>query len=242
VPEALTELREGLWQLSLAGGYVNCYLVLEDDGITLVDTSRHLGAPLARVVLTHTHRDHASGLDALLRRAPAAELWLSARAAEELRGLFPRRPGDPRARVRRALFTRARARPTGTLHDGDSVGRLTVLFAPGHSPEHVAYFLAAERALIAGDAFTTKGGSVALVGQPRAAANPLAGAITNLGSRLVTWHLPTARTSAVRLRGLNPELLLVGHGPALERPLGQLDEAISAVVEGTATLGSDEEE
>jgi glyoxylase-like metal-dependent hydrolase (beta-lactamase superfamily II) len=53
----------------------NCYLVREEDGLTLVDTGsssatpvvlstiRRLGAPLRRVVLTHAHADHVAGLE-----------------------------------------------------------------------------------------------------------------------------------------------------------------------------------
>src|SRR5919204_494145 len=56
---------------------VSCYLVREDDGLTLVDTgmagsaggilaaARALGAPIRRIALTHPHVDHAGALDAL---------------------------------------------------------------------------------------------------------------------------------------------------------------------------------
>jgi glyoxylase-like metal-dependent hydrolase (beta-lactamase superfamily II) len=51
-------------------GFVNCYLVREDDGLTLVDTmipgsqkkilgaAERLGAPIKRIVLTHARRSH----------------------------------------------------------------------------------------------------------------------------------------------------------------------------------------
>ncbi len=62
-------------------GFVNCYLVREDDGLTLVDTmipgsqkkilaaAERLGAPIKRIVLTHAHGDHIGSLDALARGA-----------------------------------------------------------------------------------------------------------------------------------------------------------------------------
>src|SRR5204862_2266060 len=57
-------------------GFVNAYLVHEDDGLTLVDTmmsgsanglidaARTLDRPVVRIVLTHAHVDHAGSLDA----------------------------------------------------------------------------------------------------------------------------------------------------------------------------------
>src|SRR3954465_15726582 len=58
-------------------GVVNAFLVVEDDGLTVVDTmlprsqdgilaaARELGAPIARIALTHAHGDHVGSLDAL---------------------------------------------------------------------------------------------------------------------------------------------------------------------------------
>ena len=58
-------------------GFVNVYLVGEDDGLTLVDTALprsskailqaagDLGAPIRRILLTHAHGDHVGSLDEL---------------------------------------------------------------------------------------------------------------------------------------------------------------------------------
>ena len=60
-------------------GMINCFLVKEDDGFTLVDTglagsapgirkaARSMDTPICRIVLTHAHIDHVGALDALLR-------------------------------------------------------------------------------------------------------------------------------------------------------------------------------
>src|SRR3954463_12228258 len=71
-------------------GAVNAFLVVEDDGLTLVDTmlpksqdailaaARELGAPIARIALTHAHGDHVGSLDALAAAGPTAEVSISA--------------------------------------------------------------------------------------------------------------------------------------------------------------------
>src|SRR5512142_1892393 len=72
---------------------INCYLVREDDGLTLVDTNwtkmaqpileaaAKLGAPIRRIVLTHSHGDHVGSLDDLRKELPEAKVLLSAREA-----------------------------------------------------------------------------------------------------------------------------------------------------------------
>src|SRR3954462_14899259 len=77
---------------------VNCYLVREDDGFTLVDTTlsfrakaiyaaaQQLGAPIKRIALTHAHTDHVGALDALHALVPSAEVLISARDARFLVG------------------------------------------------------------------------------------------------------------------------------------------------------------
>ena len=70
------------------------------------------GVPLARVVITHGHSDHASGLDALKERWPV---------------LFVFDPRDPEA-------TAQGSRPIAA---GD--GYLTPIHTPGHCPDHFCF-------------------------------------------------------------------------------------------------------
>jgi glyoxylase-like metal-dependent hydrolase (beta-lactamase superfamily II) len=207
---------------------VNCYLVREDDGLTLIDAAipgseaailnaaRELGRPIHRIVLTHAHGDHIGSLDALRRLLPDAEVLISARDARFLAGDMSLDPAEPQARLRGAYQTVA-TRPTRLLADGDRVGALLVVASPGHTPGHVALFDTRDGSLIAGDAFQTRAG-LAVSGRMR----PLFPF-----PAMATWHRPTALASARRLRELNPTRLAVGHGEILERPSDALDRAIA---------------
>ena len=214
---------------------VNCYLVREDDGFTLIDATlprsargilaaaRDLGAPIVRIALTHAHGDHVGSLDDLYDALPDAEVLMSGRDARFLVGDMRLDPDEPEAQLRGQYVTRA-TRPTRLLAPGDRVGSFEVVASPGHTPGHVAFLDTRDRTLIAGDAFQTRGG-VAVAGTLR----PLFPF-----PALATWHKPTALASARALRALEPERLAVGHGPVLAGPLPAMDRAIEVAVRGAA--------
>src|SRR6478752_5981806 len=132
-------------------GFVNAYLVSEDDGLTLVDTllprsakialraAEQLGAPIVRIALTHAHGDHIGSLDDLAAALPGVEVLISARDARLLAKDKSMDPGEPQSKLRGG-YPGAKTRPTRTLAPGDLVGSLEVVAAPGHTPGHVAFF------------------------------------------------------------------------------------------------------
>jgi glyoxylase-like metal-dependent hydrolase (beta-lactamase superfamily II) len=207
---------------------VNCYLVREDDGFTLIDTglpgsapaimaaAQAHGAPIRRIVLTHAHMDHVASLDALRAALPDAEVLISARDARFLRGERRLDANEIHGKLRGSYQTCATG-PTRELAPGDRIGSLEAIAAPGHTPGHLAFLDLRDRALIAGDAFQTRGG-IAVSGTMR----PLFPF-----PALATWHAPTALASARALRALEPSLLAVGHGAALTKPLPAIDKAIA---------------
>jgi glyoxylase-like metal-dependent hydrolase (beta-lactamase superfamily II) len=208
--------------------FVNCYLVREEDGFTLVDTglpgsaqqiidaAQAQGAPIARIALTHAHGDHVGSLDALHHLLPQAEVVISARDARFLSGDRSLDPDEPQAKLRGSYVT-CTTKPTRTLVPGDHVGSLEVIASPGHTPGHVAFLDRRDQTLIVGDAFQTLGG-IAVSGIVRPLF-PL--------PAIATWHKGLALRSAEALRALEPARLAVGHGPVLETPLAMMDQAIA---------------
>jgi glyoxylase-like metal-dependent hydrolase (beta-lactamase superfamily II) len=214
---------------------VNCYLVREEDGLTLVDAgipgstasilnaASELGMTIQRIVLTHAHGDHIGSLDGLHQLLPDAEVLISARDARFLAGDMRLDPDEPQAKLRGDYRT-AKTRPSRLLADGERVGSLQVVSSPGHTPGHLALFDRRDGTLIAGDAFQTRGGVA------------VSGTVQWLFPfpALATWHRPTALASAQRLRDLEPSRLAVGHGEVLEEPLEAMDRAIQKAAQ---TLG-----
>jgi glyoxylase-like metal-dependent hydrolase (beta-lactamase superfamily II) len=209
-------------------GAINCYLVREDDGLTLVDTglpgtdsgilkaADDAGGEIRRIALTHAHGDHVGSLKALHDKLPDAEVVISERDARFLRGDMSLDPDEPQAKLKGG-YPRVDVEPARLLHDGDRVGSLEVVPAPGHTPGHVAFMDTRDRTLIAGDAFQTLGG-VAVAGKLRPLF-PL--------PALATWHKPTSLETAIALRALAPARLAVGHGRVIEDPERAMDGAIA---------------
>jgi glyoxylase-like metal-dependent hydrolase (beta-lactamase superfamily II) len=206
---------------------MNCYLVLEEDGLTLVDSTisspaevlaalvRQLGRELRRVALTHAHGDHVGGVAGVRQRFPGVEVLISERDAPILAGDTALLPTEPQTEVK-GYFVKVDWKPDRLLKPGDRVGSLEVIASPGHTPGHVSFIDTRDRALIAGDAFQTRGG-IAVSGVLR----PLFPF-----PALATWNKQTALDSAVALRALSPSLLAVGHGNALSEPAAIMDRAI----------------
>jgi glyoxylase-like metal-dependent hydrolase (beta-lactamase superfamily II) len=210
-------------------GMVNAYLVHETDGYTLVDTgiagsakafiaaSAQRGLHIDRIVLTHAHADHAGSLEALVGRLPEAEFSIGEREARFMAGDMSIDPDEAQAKPAGG-FKKTSLEPHRTLAQGDRVGSLEVVAAPGHTPGQVAFIDVRDRTLIAGDAFQTLGG-VAVAGIIRPLF-PL--------PAIATWDLTTALETALNLRALDPSRLAVGHGQVLEQPAAAMDAAIEA--------------
>jgi len=208
----------------------NSYLVREEDGLTLVDTSiagsatgilaaaGEIGSPIRRIVLTHAHNDHYGSLDALHARVPETEVLISARDALLLDGDRSPQPGEPSGRLIPGIPA-AKTKPTRTITEGERVGSLEVVAAPGHTPGQVALLDTRDRTLICGDAYLALGGLFVTTQPVRRFPFP---------ALLFTWHKPTAYETALKLRALEPSRLATGHGPVIDSPVAEMDRAIAA--------------
>jgi glyoxylase-like metal-dependent hydrolase (beta-lactamase superfamily II) len=177
----VTELAPGVHSLGHGkGGHVHAFLIDDGNELTLVDTLfeddgrlvlaeiDRLGrrpSDLKRIAITHGHRSHLGGL-AALKRASGATVLAHEWEADIVGGDRRAQPVTllPKQSLRLIPFqvglrlNRPRHVPCPvdeTLDDGDTVGPLHVLHAPGHSPGHLAFFWPERRFLIAGDSVAT---------------------------------------------------------------------------------------
>jgi glyoxylase-like metal-dependent hydrolase (beta-lactamase superfamily II) len=208
---------------------VNCYLVEEEAQLTLIDAAlpysakgilkaaARIGKPITRIILTHAHNDHVGALDALKQALPEVKVLISKRDAPLLDGIREYEPGEPQTPIRGGVPKSLKTRPDILLIEGDRIGSLQAIAAPGHTPGHMAFLDTRNKALIAGDALQTRGG-VAIAGQVK---------LLFPFPSFSTWNKVVALETARKLRALKPTILAVGHGVVLKDPITALDKAIN---------------
>lgn len=139
------------------------------------------------VLLTHGHPDHAPGA-ALLGALTGAHVWASERMTE------PQRAG--------AGVNRLYSPDESFVVDGDE---LRLVPSPGHSPDHVAFWMPGARILFAGD--TILGQGTTLIAPPEGD---------------MVQYMQTLE----RFRALNARLIAPGHGPVIHDPSAKIEEYI----------------
>ena len=199
--------------MPMALDHINVYLLRGDDGWTLIDTglntqaardcwehiaATHLqGLPIARLVCTHMHYDHAGLAHWLFERfgiplyMTHGEYFMMRTLAEPVphplpsaQEVFYARSGMPPERTER-MWKAMRADPFmppqpqsfHRLRGGDDItlGSRTwrVVIGEGHSPEHACLYCAQDEILIAGDQLLPRISSNVLVTSIEPEANPL---------------------------------------------------------------------
>jgi glyoxylase-like metal-dependent hydrolase (beta-lactamase superfamily II) len=238
----VTVIDEHLIQLTQLSS-INCYLVREKDGFTLVDTC-YRGAqdsilefaakpnpPVTRIVLTHAHVDHVGSLDALREQLPAAKLLISVRERPLYEGDFSLDADEAQSRIWPGWFPRCTSKVDRTVAEDDLIGSLRVIAAPGHTPGQIALFDPRNRALIVGDAFSSLFGL------------SVAGHLNLLFPfpTLATWDAKTAFASAEKLTRLEASFLAPGHGMVLSSPSVMMKAALTRALKaaGASAKASD---
>ncbi|KKI90566.1 metallo-beta-lactamase [Bacillus sp. SA1-12] len=209
---------------------VNCYMIEEKDELTLVDTAlpnsykgiietaQKIGKPLTRIILTHAHGDHIGSLDKLKEILPDAMVYISKRDERLLRGdrsldvnenKTPIKGGVPKPEM-------VKTQPDVLLLDGDRIGSLRAISTPGHTPGSMSFVDERTNALIAGDAFQTRGG-MAVSGHVQ---------VLFPFPAMATWNKKEALKSAKKLKNQKPSLLAVGHGKMIKQPASTIECAI----------------
>ena len=204
--------------------FVNLWLIVEPDGLTLIDTGLARSGPkkvlaeiaaigrqpadLKRILITHTDADHTGGA-AELKRLTGARVFARGVEADAMRaGSTSRKPGNAAMRVifgalGGLLMPTPAVIADETLVDGQILpilGGLQALATPGHTPGHTSFFAASKGLLIAGDSFRATGGKLSFDPAP------------------VHWNYDVGVASARKQAGLGAVLVCCGHGPALRNP------------------------
>lgn len=229
----ITRISETSFQLTRLG-LLNCYLVREEDGWTLIDATisggeeeilsaaASVGATIGRILLTHAHVDHVGSVDGLMGKLPAGtELISNERSVPLLRKPAEKTlwEGEPRGEIKGGLPGIATG-PTRLVGEGDRVGSLRVIDTPGHIPGHMSFLDERDGTLFTGDA-------VVCVGETRVSGDavwyfPL--------PNLATWNKDLALKSARHLQEFRAERLASGHGAL--RAASTLSEAVEHMRRG----------
>lgn len=170
------KIADGLWLLEASRAKdpmpgFHCYLIQDDQGLTLVDTSlpgraeaiakeiEELGfrlSDLKRIFLTHTDMDHI-GNALPLQKLTGCKVYVSAEEQKYLTGEYSRLP------KKAEMFEKAHFVAPETEIYPEEIPGYQIISTPGHTKGHVAVLY--QDCLFAGDCISTESGEVEAPGE-----------------------------------------------------------------------------
>ncbi len=202
-------LAPGVWRLAeIPRPTINVYVaedVLIDAGRTW-DRRRILkqtrDRDLSLLALTHVHPDHQGAAKAVCegRGIPLACHADDVEAMEGRRAVQEAAADNPLNRLIAKLWQGPPHKVDRVLREGDEVAGFRVVHAPGHARGEVIFFRDSDRVAICGDVLRNMSYATTLPGLREP-------------PRIFTYDPAENRRSIRKLAGLNPSLILPGHGP-----------------------------
>jgi len=206
---------------AISGGIVNCYLIVDADELTLIDTGlpgdakkilryvEGLGrkpGDVKRIIITHADGDHVGGL-AALKSATSARVYANAVEAEAIAAGRPSRglkADDPLLKLVFAItgrvFKASPAQVDEFVTEGQVLpvlGGLRVVETFGHTPGHISLFAPLSSILFVGDSLVSE-------------KNGLRG---SRGAN--TWDQDKANAAVRKQAALGAKIICSGHGPVV---------------------------
>ncbi len=197
-------------------GFVNQYIVFENEELTLIDTGIPSNAKrilrylkkidiskvyLKRILITHSDSDHYGAANSI-QSITRAEIYSSQIEADAMKTGSSSREIVPKGffslifPLLRPFLSAPPISVDQIIKDGDILpifDGLQVIASPGHTPGHLSFFFPKDRILFAGDAISARKG----VPVPTTDAT--------------TGNPDQARTSFENLMLLNPQIICCGH-------------------------------
>jgi len=201
---------EGVYQIE--GVNCNVYLVEDGDKLILIDTGLPRSAKkiakfieslgrkptdVSTIVLTHFHIDHVGSVKNI-KELSNAKVAVGEFDADIVAG--KKAPPKPKNLMFRALSSVIKASPVEPdllLKDNDKVGRLVVVYTPGHSDGSISLFDAERKVMFVGDTIRFMDGK--LTGPPEQ----------------FTLDMNKAKDSIRKISMFDFDIMLSGHGQPL---------------------------